>query len=199
MYHHGNLKETLIETGIAYVNENGVHALSLRKLAAMCDVSHAAVYKHFSNKEDLLQAMKEHVTEAFSKQLQEAVSINEAKGNEEILYGLAAAYVELFIEHPAYYSFIYSTGDIQIDFDHPQMESNYRPFEIFRDAAQSFLNELEVEEEWRVQTIAGMWAVVHGITEIAVMQGTSFSGDWTKMVRSILQNNFYIRGEEKKN
>lgn len=196
MYHHGNLKETLIETGIDYVSKNGYNTLSLRKLAAMCDVSHAAVYKHFSSKEDLFYAMKEHAKGVFSKQLQAAVYKHKDEGNEEILYSLATAYIELFIEHPTYYSFIYSAEDISIDFDNNEMESNYKPFEIFRDAANRFLSELGVEENEKIQIIVGMWAVVHGITEIAIIKGIKYSGDWSKMIRSILKNNFYIKGEE---
>ncbi|WP_167959313.1 TetR/AcrR family transcriptional regulator [Anaerosporobacter faecicola] len=197
MYHHGNLKETLIEKGIDYVNQNGYSTLSLRKLATMCDVSHAAVYKHFSNKEELFLAMKEHVKEAFANQLEAAEINHKNDGNEEILYGLATAYIQLFMEYPAYFNFIYTAGDISIDFDQPQMTSNYRAFDIFRNAAYRYMNELGVEESEKVKMIVGMWAVVHGITEIAIMKGTKYSGDWKEMIRSILQNNFYISGEEK--
>ena len=193
MYHHGNLKETLIEKGIEYVNENGYSTLSLRKLAAMSDVSHAAVYKHFASKEDLFLAMKEHVKAAFASQLERAVEKHMNEGKEEVLYALAVAYVELFTQHPDYYYFIYTSADININFDEVQMPSNYRPFEIFRDTASSFLGECGVAEKDKVEIIIGMWAVVHGITEIATMKGITYSGDWSKLIRSILENNFYIQ------
>ena len=196
-YHHDNLKEALIETGIDYVNENGYNELSLRKLASMCGVSHAAVYKHFSNKEDLFAAMKEHVKEAFSNQLEIATrkeQMNEEQ--QEVIYELANAYIEFFIEHPKYFSFVYTVEDIEIDFDDPEISSNYRPFEIFRDIANQFLDLLKVEKDQRVQIIVGMWAVVHGITEIAIMPGTKYTGDWKKMTRAILESNFYIDGQD---
>jgi len=199
MYHHGNLKETLIEKGIEYVNQNGYNNLSLRKLATMCDVSHAAVYKHFSNKDDLFMAMQEHVKEAFANQLDAAAIKNKNLASEEILFELASAYVELFLEHPTYYNFIYSSGEIDIDFDDSKMNSNYRAFEIFRDAAMKLLREIGVEDNEIIKMIIGMWAVVHGITQIAIMPGVKYSGDWKALTRSILQNNFYITGEERGN
>jgi len=151
-YHHENLKEALIETGIDYVNENGYNELSLRKLASMCGVSHAAVYKHFSNKEDLFAAMKDHVKEAFSNQLEKAARKQQMNENQiEFIYELANAYIEFFIEHPKYYSFVYTVEDIKIDFDDPEISSNYRPFEIFRDTANQFLDLLRVEKDQRVQ------------------------------------------------
>ena len=38
-YHHGNLREELIEKGIELINEAGEEKLSLRKVAKMCGVS----------------------------------------------------------------------------------------------------------------------------------------------------------------
>ena len=55
-YHHGNLKIALIEAGIEMINECGEAGLSLRKVAAKCNVSQAAPYAHFKNKEDLIHA-----------------------------------------------------------------------------------------------------------------------------------------------
>ena len=57
-YHHGNLREALIEAGIRIINESGEDALSLRKVASACDVSHAAPYAHFKDKNELIEAIK---------------------------------------------------------------------------------------------------------------------------------------------
>ena len=54
-YHHGNLKNALIEAGIEMVNEGGTASLSLRKVAAKCGVSNAAPYAHFAGKEEMTQ------------------------------------------------------------------------------------------------------------------------------------------------
>ena len=58
-YHHKDLRNALIETGIQLVSTEGVNAFSLRKVAAACGVSHAAPYSHFQNKEELLEAVLE--------------------------------------------------------------------------------------------------------------------------------------------
>lgn len=69
-YHHKDLRNALIETGIHLVNTEGVNSFSLRKVAAACGVSHAAPYSHFQNKEELLEAMQLFITDRFSKQLE---------------------------------------------------------------------------------------------------------------------------------
>ena len=43
-YHHKDLRNALIETGIQLVSTEGINAFSLRKVAAACGVSHAAPY-----------------------------------------------------------------------------------------------------------------------------------------------------------
>ena len=72
-YHHGNLRQALIDAGIKIINENGEENLSLRKVAAACGVSHAAPYAHFKDKDELIEAIKENVTERFMEKLVDAI------------------------------------------------------------------------------------------------------------------------------
>ncbi len=65
IYHHKNLRNELIEKGIELVEEYGMQQLSLRKVAQACNVSHAAPYSHFKNKDDLISAMQSYITDQF--------------------------------------------------------------------------------------------------------------------------------------
>lgn len=56
-YHHGNLRKILIETATELIRDEGLSALSLRKLAATVGVSRTALYHHFKNKDELLCAI----------------------------------------------------------------------------------------------------------------------------------------------
>ncbi len=56
-YHHGNLRQALIDTGLNALEESGLEALSLRALAESLGVSKAAPYRHFKTKNDLLAAL----------------------------------------------------------------------------------------------------------------------------------------------
>ena len=94
-YHHGNLREALIEAGLKLINEEGENNLSLRKVASLCDVSHAAPYAHFKDKEELIEAIKASVTNKFMYELNEA--INKAKTAEEAILNMGKSYVTFFI------------------------------------------------------------------------------------------------------
>ena len=53
-YHHGNLREALLERAAEVIAEGGVEALSLRALARDLGVSHAAPRTYFADKRALL-------------------------------------------------------------------------------------------------------------------------------------------------
>ncbi|WP_027857242.1 TetR/AcrR family transcriptional regulator [Marinobacterium jannaschii] len=70
-YHHGDLRQTLLDTATAIISEGGVDALSMRKLADHVGVSRTAPYHHFKDKNALLCA----IAEAGFKQHFEVVSL----------------------------------------------------------------------------------------------------------------------------
>ena len=53
-YHHGNLKENLIEQACIACEDSGWENISLRSLAKSLNVSQTAPYRHFETKEELL-------------------------------------------------------------------------------------------------------------------------------------------------
>jgi AcrR family transcriptional regulator len=56
-YHHGDLKNALIQAGMEILAEEGLGSLSLRKVAKQAGVSHAAPYAHFNDKQALIAAI----------------------------------------------------------------------------------------------------------------------------------------------
>jgi AcrR family transcriptional regulator len=58
-YHHGDLRNALLQGAIAHIRDQGVQNLSLRDLARELGVSHAAPYRHFADKQVLLVTIAE--------------------------------------------------------------------------------------------------------------------------------------------
>ncbi len=58
-YHHGDLRNSLLDTGIEMLNEKGIAGISLREIARTIGVGHNAPYRHFRNKQQLLEAIAE--------------------------------------------------------------------------------------------------------------------------------------------
>lgn len=102
-HHHGNLKEALVEAGIAMLEEG--EPFSLRAVARRVGVSQAAPYRHFANKESLEAAMATH---GFAT-LHDLLEAEIAKRSSELqLVDLALVYVNYAVAHPALYALMFS-------------------------------------------------------------------------------------------
>ena len=178
-YHHGNLRQALIDAGIRIINESGEEALSLRKAAAACNVSHAAPYAHFKDKEELLYAIKNSVTDKFTEELE--ASVKGADSADEALISMGRAYISFFSRNPDYFMFLFGKQNISV---HLQMnkenKDDYQPFLLLRKYYKMHLKEKGIKisaEEQEIEMIK-TWSIVHGMASIACMKGVKTSFDW---------------------
>ena len=72
-YHHGDLRAALVEAAGRLLADQGVAALSLRKVAREADVSHTAPYRHFRDKHELLEAVAANGFRALEARLDDVV------------------------------------------------------------------------------------------------------------------------------
>ena len=185
-YHHKNLKSDLIEAGIALVAKEGLDAFSLRKVAGLCGVSHAAPYSHFGNKDVLLEEMQKHVSECFSAELEKTIA--KCKDKEALLMELGKSYLRFFSKRPNYFAFLFGKTKLALDLtERADPQKNYRPYEIFKTAAEDFLARKNCpKEKWNDITIS-LWAFVHGITSLATMRGAKYGFKWEEKLPDFMQ------------
>ena len=188
-YHHGNLKNVLLEAGINLINKEGEDNFSLRKVAALCGVSHAAPYSHFKNKDDLLKEMQTYVTTQFMETLEATVLTSSQLGDTEQLIQIGKAYVLFFKRHPQYFSFLFSQPCMTIDLSvNGTDEENFPPFRLFRDVARRALTKMEFSESRMQDAIISMWALVHGLSSIVTMKHVRYDQDWEEKIEDLIRN-----------
>jgi len=56
-YHHGNLREQILQTAFDLLDHEGIDAVGIRKIARLLEVAHSAPANHFKNKQALLTAL----------------------------------------------------------------------------------------------------------------------------------------------
>ena len=182
-YHHGNLRQALIDAGIRIINESGEENLSIRKVAAMCKVSHAAPYAHFQDKNDLIESIKKSVTEQFTEELSSAVK--DSPNAEAALINMGRHYVAFFVRKPDYFRFVFGSQNItaHLRFDR-QYEEDYPPFVLLKETYLKYLQEknLSLNEEERETELLKLWASAHGLAAIACMSGVETSFDWEEKI-----------------
>jgi AcrR family transcriptional regulator len=73
-YHHGDLREALVQAALQEVGRGGPEAISISALAKKLGVSQPAPYKHFADREALLTAVTAEAFRQFSAILRESIS-----------------------------------------------------------------------------------------------------------------------------
>ena len=199
-YHHKNLKNHLIEKGIEVVSVEGRGSFSLRKVAAACGVSHAAPYSHFQNKDDLLNAMHDYITDEFSKTLEDIITAH--SDNPDILAYLGKAYVMFFIKNPYYFSFLYAQSNMQIDLSFNEAgRQKYAPFETFKGLALSLMDKTTYPKEKQKDAVIALWSFIHGIASLATMKNVRYDEDWGEKITDFMSvfNCPFLQGNQTDN
>ena len=187
-YHHGDLRNALIEEGIKMINTSGEDSLSMRKLAEKCGVSMAAPYAHFKNKEEMITAIKQYVEEAFTEYLEAAVNKAEADVEARIV-ALGIAYVAFFIDNPEYFTFLFSRGYVHLNLDfHSSDENIFKPYKLLKDLCTRYFDEKKpgLSDYEKELDIIRIWSSVQGVTSIIFMKNVKWSHDWKEEIKNII-------------
>ncbi|MEW8429794.1 MAG: TetR/AcrR family transcriptional regulator, partial [gamma proteobacterium symbiont of Ctena orbiculata] len=97
-YHHGNLKEVLLDAAENQLASDGINRLSLRGIAKLSGVSHNAPYRHFKDKSALLRAIAERGFNELRKTVAAAAAADGP--TEQRLIDAGVAYVRLALANP---------------------------------------------------------------------------------------------------
>lgn len=168
-YHHGDLKNALIEAGIEILSKDGLGALSLRSVARKAGVSHAAPYAHFTDKQALVAAIS---TEGYRK-LYERVAQAAARYAGDPLRQFVEsswAYVAFALEEPAHFKITLS-GVVEKEKDYPAFveiaQKNYRSLlEIVTICQAAGILDPGPPDLMAVS----VWGLIHGFTTL-ILEG----------------------------
>jgi AcrR family transcriptional regulator len=106
-YHHGDLREALVEAAMRALERQSVEGLSLRALGRTLGVSPRAPYRHFETKEELLAAVAVKGLHAFRERLETRLLAAD-KSPLMQLQALAETYVTFALERPAAFGVMYA-------------------------------------------------------------------------------------------
>ena len=108
-YHHGSLRDALIEAGLTALEDAGGLDLSLRELARTVGVSPTAVYRHFPNKDALLGALAHEGLAMLG--LAQRRAYDKAGGGAKGFVETGRAYVRFALAHPALFRLVFAHGE----------------------------------------------------------------------------------------
>ena len=164
-YHHGNLRQALVEAALDLVVEKGPQGFTMAEAARRAEVSPAAPYRHFKNQQDILAEAARQGFLIFADQLQVA-SANAGPDPLKAFEATGRAYLEFAQSFPGYYIAMFESS-LSISKD-PELSLAFnKAMNVLTDAAKDVTAHLPPERRPPPSMIAHhIWAMSHGVVEL---------------------------------
>ncbi|UZN03666.1 TetR/AcrR family transcriptional regulator [Cellulomonas sp. S1-8] len=163
-YHHGALREALLDGAREMLADRGLDGFSLSALARRLGVSTAAPYRHFADRDALLDALCVEGYGLFGAALERGART--ATDPRELLHALGVAYLTFAREHPAVFAIMFTErGDEVIEAGAPTFVPLVRAVVAAQDAGA-----LPAGTDPRVLS-RSIWAMLHGLAVLSRQRG----------------------------
>jgi AcrR family transcriptional regulator len=164
-YHHGNLKQALVDATLTLIADKGPQGFTLAEAAKLAGVSAAAPYRHFTGRDDLIVEVARQGFEIFADLIEHAY----AEGQPSALAAFEAtgrAYLAFARRFPGHYVAMFESG--LAPRDHPDLarEADRAQRVVIR-AAEALLARLPpARRPPAAMFTAHIQAISHGIVEL---------------------------------
>ena len=164
-YHHGNLKEALINAALELIAKKGPAGFTFAEAARWAGVSPAAPYRHFRDRDELLADVARRGFEQFAAALERAWD----GGKPEPFSAferLGKAYLEFARTEPAYYSAMFEAG-VPLDISAELTAAGDRAFAVIRTASEKLIERMPPARRPPALMMAlHIWSLSHGIASL---------------------------------
>ncbi|SNX70363.1 TetR family transcriptional regulator [Cereibacter ovatus] len=164
-YHHGNLRQALVEAALALIAEKGPQGFTLSEAAKAADVTPAAVYRHFAGRDELMAEVARQGYDIFAALMDYAYD----SGRPSALAAFEAtgrAYLAFARKYPGHYMAMFESGiSLQANPDLAAAAQKARDV-LERAAAQLSQHIPPAKRPPAAMFSAHIWALSHGVVEL---------------------------------
>lgn len=164
-YHHGDLRRALIEAALRLIEEKGPQGFTISEAAKEAGVTPAAVYRHFSGREDLIAEIARQGYEIFADLMEHAY----AGGQPSALAAFEAtgrAYLAFARKFPGHYVAMFESG-VSPNANPALAMAAGRASRVLEKAAEALSEHLPPGKRPPATMFsAHVWALSHGVVEL---------------------------------
>jgi AcrR family transcriptional regulator len=179
-YHHGDLREAMVRAALAEAERGGPEAISIKALAKKLGVSQPAPYRHFTDREALLQAVTAEAFRQFNTIMREAI---DKPSKRSKLSRFAQAALDFGLRRTGIYRLMFASRTMACAAT--DSELHIAAHETFELLVESF--EAPKVGLLREQHALQIWAALHGVVMLAE-QGL-LTGQSAKITREQMMDN----------
>ena len=166
-YHHGDLRNALIQAGLELLAEGGVQELDLRKVARRAGVSHAAPYRHFSDKQALIAAINEEGFHLLAERIRSTLREVSDEPVEQLL-GVALAYVRFAKENPWLMREMFSGLTIERETFESLHEASKSVYRLYAEVIRRGQEREKIVDGDPTALAGVLWSVLHGLAMLII-------------------------------
>jgi AcrR family transcriptional regulator len=166
-YHHGQLREALIDSALKILKEKGLDGLNLRALALATGVTQAAPYSHFRDKDDLLATVAEAGFQRLA--LQMAEDATGCRDTRTRIEKLMVSYIRFAAENKNLFQLMFGSNAADMK-NYPTLAMTAGKSYALISAALS--KRQNPSEETPFLTVA-IWSLCHGLTSLIIEEKIS--------------------------
>ena len=162
-YHHGRLKDALIEAARALVSQRGLAGFTLAEAAKLVGVTGAAPYRHFSDRDALMEELARRGFEAFGDRLRGAWR-DGRPDPQQALRRMGGAYLAFVRAEPGLYAAMFGAVHVA---GAPNVDGvAARAFDILTEASAAVLPRGAAPD---AQALAlQLWSLSHGVATLMI-------------------------------
>jgi AcrR family transcriptional regulator len=193
-YHHGHLREVLLEAAIQLIAEVGPAGFALREVARRAGVSHNAPYRHFPDREDLLAGVAAQGFRELNAAMLEAVRRQRSSVGRLKRAGLA--YVEFALRRPEHFTVMFDAA-VSKHQTPDSAEAAGQAFGTLLNLVKSCQDERRLPSGDPHQFALLAWSMVHGIAKLATARRLPYesTADVLKFAKFVIDQSLPVRGE----
>jgi len=164
-YHHGNLREALVDAALDLIAEKGPAGFTFAEAARQAGVSPAAPYRHFRDRDALMADVAKRGFERFGQQL--AAAWDDGRPTLRQAFGrLGKAYLAFARNEPAYFSAMFESG-LSVSEHRELQEAGDRAFAVLRGACEALVAAMPAAKRPPAMMVAlHIWSLSHGIASL---------------------------------
>lgn len=174
-YHHGGLREALIAAGIQMAREGGPDAVVLREATRRSSVSPNAAYRHFADRQALLDAVSAAAQGLAADRMEEAIASAPTTGDPKAdarlqLRAAGAGYLAFAREQPGLFRAAFTVPHdlTEAMTDDKAGASGRTPFQILANALDGLVAAGVLPAERRENAELHAWSSVHGLGMLVI-------------------------------
>lgn len=161
-YHHGNLRQALLEAALELLGQRGPAGFTLREVARLAGVSHNAPYRHFQSRDEMLSSLATQGFNTLTRRMNDR-----CESSENTLFECGLAYIEFALDQPQYFSAMF---DLTLDKEsYPEYASaRQRAFNVLMEAVRCSQRVKKCPSGDPESLAIRAWSLVHGLSRLAV-------------------------------